>query len=884
MSLSIGSRLGPYELLAQIGAGGMGQVYRGRDTRLGRNVAVKILPPHRFGVGDFAERFRREARAISSLNHPNICALYDVGETQDEGQTVSYLVMELLEGETLRDRLAAKLTVRQAIDIAVQIASGLAAAHRKGIVHRDLKPENIFLTRDGLVKLVDFGLARESADEDVTAKHLTEPGVVIGTAHYMSPEQVRGDPLDHRSDIFSFGVVLYEMLSGEQPFDAESAVETMAQILHEDPRPLEDFVGDLPPGAGEIVERCLAKEPDERFTSARDLAFSLDAINRGTRPSGIRRMTTSAKQRVARATPASRARIFIIMLLAAALLASIVAGRYVADEESLTPPTMRPLTHSGKDSSPAASPDGRLIAFESSRDGSRRIWLKQIVDGTEVALTNGPDDWAPRFSRDGALVLFTRTTPQGSAIYRVAAVGGEPRKVLDNAFDGDFSPDGSKIAFVRNRVAGKRLATLCIGTPGSAEVLEIATSATDEFVMPRWSPDSRWIVVTRVPRGTNAGSLLLLHPDGTEARQVARRVQHGAMSNGAWTPDSAALVFAELETRGGATRLLRYDLADGTFRELLWNPHGSADSIDLLPNGRVVLVEDVTRQNLREVSIAGRGDSRWLTRGTAVDRQPTYSPDGKRVVFCSDRGGNADLWEFELATGSVHRLTEDRGVDWDPAFLPNGELLWSSNRLGHFEVWTAGADGGSARVVTGDGVDAENPSAPRRGDRIYYDSSHPEKEGLWSILRDGSDAKLVLAGETAHPEISADGQYAVYHRPNGDGGAIVEVVRIEDGAAMPVATNFLGGGDAGRARWLGMTHTIVFVALDDQGRSGLYAQEFVPGTDTASTRRALAGFDRETTVETFAISPDGTRAILSVLEPASGLMIAEGVPGIMPEK
>ena len=886
MSLATGSLLGPYELLAQIGAGGMGQVYRARDTRLGRIVAVKILPPHRFAVGDFAERFRREARAISSLSHPNVCALYDVGETKSGDETVSYLVMEFLEGETLRERLRSKLTPKQSIDLAVQIASGLAAAHRKGLVHRDLKPENIFLTREGIVKIVDFGLVKASTSDSATTLNQTEPGLVMGTANYMSPEQVRGDSLDHRSDVFSFGVVLYEMLSGEQPFEGGSPVETMARILHEEPQPLAEYVTDLPPGVAEIVERCLAKEPEDRFNSARDLSFALDAISRGSRPSIATRRPTAPPKRGTRKAMSSKARIALGILLLAALAGTIAAGRFLGRDSDVAPaPATRPLTHSGQDGSPAASPDGRVLAFVSSRDGTRRIWLKQLSDGTEVALTAGPDDWAPRFSRDGSSVLFTRTSAAGSSLWRVAAVGGEPRKVIDNAFDGDFAPNGRQVVFVRNRVDGQRLSVLCVGTPGQAEVIELASTANEEMIFPRWSPDGEWIAVTRKPRSSTAGSLLLMKPDGSKQQVVSRPEAHGLISSSAWTPDSRALVFAELETftavivrtRGGTARILRYDLASGTFRQVLWNPHAAADALDVLPGGRLVFAEDFTRQNLREVSLDGSGDGRWLTRGTAIDRQPSWAPDGKRIVFCSDRSGNHDVWELVLDTGSVRRLTDDPGVDWDPSITPDGELLWSSNRGGHFEVWSGSGDGGSARRVTNDGVDAENPSVPRDGATVFYDSSHPQKEGLWRVGRDGRDARLVLRGETAHPEVSADGQYVLYHRPEQSRFPVIEVVRVSDGATFEVARDFSGEADAGRGRWLGATNTVVFRGKDEQGRTGLFVQPFIPGVDTSAQRRPLTGFDRDTVLETFAISPDGKRAILSLLEPSSGLMIADGV-------
>jgi len=883
MSLQSGALLGPYELLSPIGAGGMGEVFRARDKRLGRIVAIKVLPPHRFAVRDWSARFRREALAISALSHPNVCALFDVGETLIDGETVSWLVMEYLEGETLRDRLKrGALTVRQAIDIGVQIANGLAAAHRKGLIHRDLKPENVFLTRDNVVKILDFGLVKAIDDLEpaTTDQKQTQPGTIVGTAAYMAPEQIRGEPVDLRADIFSFGVVLYETLTGLQPFHGETAVDTMSQVLNTEPEELTGFLSDSSAGVSEIVRRCLMKNPDERFASARDLGFTLEAVSFG---SGKRRgadVSSGSRKKIKSGRDVRSPLLGIGLVVALALL--LVGGRFLTSHrDDAGPPAARPLTHSGKDGAPAASPDGRFIAFVSSRDGHQRVWLEQLADGAEVALTGGPEDWAPRFSPDGATLFFTRATPSGSAIYRVPVLGGEPRKVIDNAFDADISHDGRRIAFIRNRVAGARYSTLCVASSDGSAVKEINATVNEDLASPRWSPDGERIVVTDNPRSTSGGSLLLVSADGASQRVITRAGPHGLFSAAAWTDDGRGLVFTELETvatvslrmRGGTARVLLYDLSSETFRPILWNAHASADTVDLLPGGRLVFSEDFTRQNMQEVPLDQAGETHWLTRGTAIDRQPSYAPDGSRVVFTSDRSGNPDIWEVVPATGAVRRLTDDTAVDWDPVIAADGHLLWSSSRGGHFEVWSANGDGEAARQVTTDGGDAENPTAPQAADWIYYDSSHREKDGLWRVRPDGSAASMVVRGETAHPAISADGEYVLFHRPDAGGGTwTLVVMRIADGTTFEFARSLRR---AARGRWLGMTHTVVFIADE-----GLMSQEFVPGSDTTAIRRVLVHLDRDTTIETFGISPDGKRAVLSILEPASDLMITNGIEGL----
>jgi eukaryotic-like serine/threonine-protein kinase len=874
MPLTAGARLGPYRIDAEIGAGGMGHVFRATDTRLGRAVAIKVLPQHRWADPETRMRFEREARALSSLSHPNLCALYDVGELQQSGTSVPYLVMELLEGETLRDRLDdARLSVRKSLLWAAQIANGLAAAHAKGVIHRDLKPENVFITAGDLLKILDFGLATTAPDASAATALRTDPGIVMGTAHYMSPEQVRGGTLDARADIFSLGIVLFEMLTGRAPFHARSAVETMNAILVADTPEL----ANVPDSVASLVHRCLEKDPAQRFSSARDLAFALE--------SAAKTVTTTSQSLLAtrREEPRSnKPRILLVSFLAIALFAAGILSRRPEPPE---PPHLAVLTYSGRDTSPAASPDGKLIAYVSSRDGARRIWLKQLADGTEAPVTAGPDDSAPRFARDGASLLFTRTAGRSSALYRVPVVGGEPRKLLDNAFDGDWSPDGKQIAFIRNRVAAERFYTLCIASVEGGAVRELAATREEELSSPRWSPDASRLAVTVRPRGTHPGSVMLVDTSSGERSILQREQPHGLLSGTAWTRDGEAVIYSELDAldgvglprRRGNSVLVRHDVDSGYARVLLRAPHSAADTVDLIGERGVVFTEDVTRQGLQEVALdsagAARPATRWLSRGMSVDRQPAYARNGASVVFASDRGGNADLWELTLDSGRVHRITDHRAVDWDPH--PSGTaLFWSSNRGGHFEIWTASLDGAGPQQVTRDGVDAENPSVPANGEWIYYDSSNPKTDGLWRIPREGGAPELVVAGETIHPAVSADGVFVVYQRPEEGGASAIDVVRVADGRVFHLATG-VTGVNATRAQWIGATHTIAFRAPDASGRITIVAQPFEPGVDTSASRRELLPADADAVAETFALSPDGTRAVLSVIDEASGLMLAE---------
>ncbi len=917
MTLTPGTSLGPYEILALLGGGGMGEVYRARDEKLRRDVAVKVLPTRLSENADALARFEREAQAVAALSHPNILAIHDFGQ---QGKAV-YAVMELLDGESLRARLAAgPLPARKAVEYALQIADGLAAAHDKGIVHRDLKPDNLFITKDGRLKILDFGLARQApaagagddTDSPTVSRH-TDPGTVMGTVGYMSPEQVRGKPVDHRADVFSFGAVLYEMLTAQRAFRGDSAAETMSAILKEEPPEISASGRTAPAGLERIIRHCLEKKPEERFQSARDLAFGLQALSadseRSAGPSGA---PTGAPRGIGGRRTAAAAALVGIGTLLGMGLARLVRSPSVAPDMA----SVRYLTYSGHDTSPAASPDGRTIAFCSDRDGRPRIWLKQLADGSEVALTAGPDDF-PRFSPDGSAILFVRTEGSRTSLYRVPLLGGDARKLVDQAASGDWSPDGHRIVFLRlepGGVTSTAATTVWVAAADGGGQIQIARLA-EEHGHPRWSPDGRTIAVTGF-RSFVLLPIMLIAADGKETRALDPPPPWptGRISAVAWL-SSTELVYSQAESvagdsAGGTARLILQDVRSGAARPLAWSPNNGV-VLDVLAPGRVVFDARSPRENLREVllqraslpekrppgdrgAVATDGERpnspvalRWITRGNSTDRQPVYSPDGERVVFASTRSGNLDLWEISTGSGAVRRLTDDPADDFDPAFTHDGKtLLWSSNRKGHFEIWTAEADGSGARQLTHDGVDATNATSTPDGRWIVYSSGHPEKVGVWKVHRDGSEATLLAAGWDGPPEVSPDGQYALGSVGYGSRSVVVRVVRIADGVGVPfeilVERRRETTARMGRGRWMPGGRSIAFVGQDERGVNGVFVQDFVPGQDTTATRRPLAGFDPEASTESFGISPDGSRIVVAAWEQLFSIMTAEGVPGIAP--
>jgi eukaryotic-like serine/threonine-protein kinase len=442
MTLAAGTSLGPYQILGCIGAGGMGEVYRALDPRLGREVAVKVLPRAAAGDAEQMRRLELEARAAGALNHPGVLAVFDIG--RDAG--TSYVVSELLEGETLRQRLAGgALPLRKALELAVAIAHGLAAAHDKGIVHRDLKPENLFITRDGRPKILDFGLARvrplAGSPQDATGSLVagTEPGTIMGTVGYMSPEQVRGQEADQRSDIFSLGAVLYEMLAGRRAYHADTTAETMTAILKQDPAELPASV----PGAlDRVVRRCLEKRPEERFQSARDLAFALEAM------SGV---GTASAPRVE--APRPRGARWLVPLLAALVLAGSHAGLFVWGRRTATTaaPRFRQLTfRRGPIDSARFAPDGQTVVFSANWEGRGFDLMTARVGSPEWRSLGLPAGNVAAIS-SGAEIALLIGTERRARLARVPLAGGAPREVAEDVTDADWAPDGEHLAICRAR-------------------------------------------------------------------------------------------------------------------------------------------------------------------------------------------------------------------------------------------------------------------------------------------------------------------------------------------------------------------------------------------------------------------------------------------------
>ena len=890
MPLAAGTHLGPYRIVALLGSGGMGEVYRAHDARLGRDVAIKVLPQGLAVTPEVRARFEREARTISQLNHPHICTLYDRGH-QDG---VDFLVMELIEGQTLAQRLErGPLPLAEALALGRQVAEALDRAHRAGVVHRDLKPGNVMLTKGG-AKLMDFGLARpagpaagpaDMSQSPTMSRPLTAEGTLLGTFQYMAPEQLEGKEADARTDLWALGCLLYEMATGLRAFAGESQASLIAAIMTGVPRPVRELSPVTPPALERLIQRCLQKDPDVRIQSALDVAFVLDLIG-AEDPRGAAN-EPPATSGARRAVP-----VFWAAIAAVIATAAFFAGRWTAPPSGEGSIRVSTLSQGTRDSEPGVSPDGRWVAFTAVRQGGPGIWLMDMVTRNEVKLTSG-DDHFPRFTADGGTVLFTRTQKGRQSLWRVPAIGGAPRLLLENAGDVDASPDGSRLAYVASTgdSAGVR-ARLMVANADGTGGREVWSKGSVNIASPRWSPDGRRLAFVRSGSQNSPSTIVVVDASGGSDREY-RPPNGQLLSNVIWDGNGQGLIVVEgvgltPVQRGAGGRLFRLDTRSGSYSPLGWVERFPA-IIDLLPDGRLVLWSPVARQNLREVAIGAHDLSggRRLTSGLALDRQPVYSPDGKWVMFSSSRGGTLDLWEVSVETGEMHRVTDDREDDWDPEYGSDGEsLFWCSGRSGAFEIWTARRDGSAPRQISRDSLDAENPSVTSDHQSVIYSSANPTKAGLWRAPVKGGEGEWLLHGSTLIPDLSPDGRYVSVITDVGTIEARLSVFDLQERRLLPgvVPLQVLPGTvQVGRARFTPDGSAVVYVQLRGDGQPILVKRPLSAWRTGAGVIDTLFAAANEG-IESFGFSPDGKRATVSVVDWLSGLTIAEGVRGIVPPK
>lgn len=727
MKIAKGVSLGPYEILAHIGAGGMGDVWRAKDQRIGREVAVKILAESYGANDERVLRFQQEARSAGALNHPGLVTIFDVGTTEG----APYIVMELLEGETLREVLGGdgpgqQLKLRKAVDYAIQIASALSVAHEKGIIHRDLKPENLFITSDGRVKILDFGLAKLAADatdnerRSGTQRHLTSAGIVVGTPGYMSPEQARAQPLDARSDIFSFGSVLYEMLSGRPAFEGFSAVETMHAVLAVDPPSLSTLNPEIPPGLEEIVRHCMEKSPRERFQSARDLAFQLRMLPEmhGTITETRRSAVIPHKRKFpVRATIAAGA-VLAVLGLGYALMKTRVL------ESQSSPRVFKQLTSGdGIETFPSLSPDGKSFAFVSASSGNRDIYVQRVDGRIPVNITtDSPDDDSdPAFSPDGSLIAF-RSERNGGGIFVMSVTGESVRRLTDAGYNPTWSPDGTRIAYSTKAVdlrphvrpADGELWVVDIRTEVKRPLVQPRTGGPDfgrasDAVQPSWSPNGKRIAFWGVSSMPGQRDIWTIDPDAEHPKQtvVAVTSDPSLHWNPVWSPDGKYLYFGS--DRDGTLNLWRIAMDEDSGKptgapEPLSLPAAVTGNFAFSKQGEMAYATVNRSYRLLAYPFdaatgkAGKPQSLFGNSQEILTFEP--SPDGKSIAFTGG-GAQEDVYVADIDGTRQRQLTfdaaRDRGVTWSP---DSSTLYFYSNRDGAYNIWSIRADGSGLTRVT----------------------------------------------------------------------------------------------------------------------------------------------------------------------------------------
>ncbi|HSG00891.1 MAG TPA: protein kinase, partial [Vicinamibacterales bacterium] len=708
----IGTALGPYRVLEKLGEGGMGEVYRARDTRLDRDVAVKVLPPHLSTDPEALARFEREAKSIAALSHPNILAIHDVGTADG----VAYVVTELLEGESLRERLAGgALPPKKIIQIASDIAQGLAAAHGKGLVHRDLKPENVFLSQDGHVKILDFGLAKQvtgrgdasqasKTASDAATALVTEAGMVMGTVGYMAPEQVKGQPADPRSDIFALGCVLYEMAAGQKAFSRETAAETMTAILREEPDDLAIDSGRLSPAFLEIVRHCLEKRPEERFQSARDLAFALQAVGGSAITSG--RMAVRDE-----AGPRRAPRWMVPAALLAVGIVAFIVGRGTAGgpaEQGAITAFEQVTDAPGVETMPTVSPDGQTIVYVVEAGGSSDIYALRTGSRRPTLLTpNSPGpDLTPAFSPDGERIAFA-SGRDGGGIFLMSATGESVRRVSDVGNDPAWSPDGRELvvanaafAYPTDRAESNVGLTIIDVESGAKRPLAVSLDA----VQPSWSPDGRRIAFWGLRGRSGQRDIWTIAADGSDANAGGRSVTDDPALDWSpvWSPDGRYLYFAS--NRGGTMNLWRVPIDQSSGEVLgeaqpMTTPALWSGQFSITRDGSAIVYASLNWRStlMRAPFDPVRGELTGppviLRRGTRPIRDHELSPDGQWVAI-TEAGAQEDLFLLRVDGSEYRRLTDDEARDRAPVWSPDGQrIAFYSDRGGTYQLWTARPDG-----------------------------------------------------------------------------------------------------------------------------------------------------------------------------------------------
>jgi eukaryotic-like serine/threonine-protein kinase len=819
MGLEPGVQLGPYQVVSPLGAGGMGEVYRAKDTRLGREVALKILPSHVAAEPARRARFEQEARAVAALNHPNIVSVFDIGETGG----ISFIVTELIDGTSLRD---VSLNTRKIADVAAQVAEGLAAAHRAGITHRDLKPDNIMLTPDGRVKILDFGLAKvmpkgsgPGAEAETAIISNTQTGVVMGTVGYMSPEQVRAKPLDPRSDIFSFGLVFYELLANEHPFLRESSAEVMAAIVREEP---EDLPANISPALAEIIGHCLEKEPANRFQSAQDLAFQLRALAGKASSSAPAAAYRWGKWPIRR---------YLIGAGACALAAwaSIATGLWLKarHRNDLGGYRFTPFVAAAQPASqPNWSPDGRNVAFVMEVDRVKQIFIQPLDAQVPRQLT--------KMKRDAVNPVWT---PDGSRIYLISEdrlwsmgiAGGEAEPVMTGVSAVALSPDGQTLALMRTVPKdGLETTSIWISSPPGSEPKEYQPAPISQPGRLRpmklaFSPDGKQLLASCLTLHAPEVWLIPFPMGSGKPRQLFESLLTGLLDppSFSWMPDSRHAVVSLPSPKSFDSELWMADLKNGSLERMTADNTTEAEPA-VSPDGtRIVYASTSEDFNMVEIAVEG-GTLRSLLTTSRSELFPAWPAAGEEYAYVTDHSGESEIWIRSRRNNWERPLITPKDFSknpptqfFTPEYSPDGATLAFAATGNHrvASIWLAPAQGGTPVRLTAD--DSEgfelSPTWSPDGNWIAY-ATIMHGEPLTRMMRVGSQeppvdllrapcaprwsprGDWIICGDTREgfKLVSADGKntktfphiFDIGSTWSKDGSSIYGLTRTEEGSRL----------------------------------------------------------------------------------------------------
>jgi eukaryotic-like serine/threonine-protein kinase len=943
----VGETVSHYRVLEKLGGGGMGVVYKAEDITLGRFVALKFLPEDMQRDAAGLERFKREARAAAALNHPNICTIYEIGE--HDGQP--FIAMELLEGQTLKHRLTRPLTpspstqgrgwpagpgegihsgpmaLDELLDLAIQISDALDAAHAKGIIHRDIKPANIFITTRGTPKILDFGLAKltepvapassPAGGEDAATAgptmgveaHLTSPGTAMGTVAYMSPEQARGENLDARTDLFSLGVVLYEMATGRQPFTGNTTAVIFHSILGESPAPVSRLNPSSPPDLERIINRLLEKDRDLRYQSAADLRSELKRLKRDTDSGRSASVAPVYDRRADKGTAAHRAALQPVgddssdsqlaaalvrrhwgkLAVAGALVAVVIAAAAVWHFVAQRKPPMKfevgqieRLTNFGDVQTAAISPDGRYVAYVRSREGQQSIWLRQTATGSDAQiLPPAPVQYSGlTFTPGGNFIYYVSvalaTSTSSGDVYRIPSLGGNPKKIADGVGRRvAVSADGKQIAFVRDDPRAAEDSLVVANSDGGEQHTIASGKMPQEFFRsgPAWSPDGRVIALAaQTYAGTVSDSIIAMTPAGGDRRVIGHIGTSLFLAALSWLPDGSGLIVSALnQNQISQAQLWQISYPSGTMRQVTHDLNNYSMPTVTADGKALSVVQSQTDSNLW-VAPKGREDQLKQLTSTAQGTEGILTldwPPGRKIFYSSWDSGAVAAWSMNADGSQREDITNPKGAD-DQQFnvCPSGPyVVFDSDRQGGVNLWRINRDGTGLIQLTHGSFEGW-PSCSPDGKWVVFMSVNQGSAELQRVSIEGGQSKKISDQACGEPLISPDGRWIACITTEASKGKIA-IIPFSGGPAtkqfsVPEGT-YLGGAGV-HIHWTPASSAIGYLNTV-KGVSNIWEQPLEGGAPKQVTHFTSGR------ISNFAWSPKGDLALARGTESSDVVLI-----------